>query len=110
MPLPGKMRHNIPFGVDNHERRPGAGGVGLPGGEFGVVEYGVFDVIAVYGCGERYRVCLMLKFGAVHAHGNEHIREFFFEGAQLVEHVQAVYAAQGPEVEDHDFAAKSLQV
>ena len=110
MSLPGKMRHNIPFGVDDHERGPGAGGVGLPGGEFGVVEYGVFDVVAVYGCGERYRVCLMLKFGAVHAHGDEHIREFFFEGAQLVEHVQAVNAAQGPEVENHDFAAKSLQV
>ena len=110
MPLPGKMRHNIPLRVDNHERGPGAGGVSLPGGEFGVVEYGVFDVVAVYGCGERCRVCLMLKFGAVHAHGDEHIREFFFEGAQLVEHVQAVNAAQGPEVENHDFAAKSLQV
>ena len=110
MSFPGKMRHNIPFGVDNHERRPSAGGVGLPGGEFRVVEYGVFDVVAVYGCGKRYRVCLMLEFGAVHAHGDEHIREFFFEGAQLVKHVQAVNAAQGPEVEDHDFAAKSLQV
>ena len=110
MSLTGKMRHNISFGVDNHERRPSAGGVCLPGGELGVVEYGMFDVVAVYGCGKRYRVCLMLEFGAVHAHGDEHIREFFFEGAQLVEHVQAVNAAQGPEVEDHDFAAKSLQV
>ena len=110
MSLPGKMRHNIPFGVDDHERGPGAGGVGLPGGEFRVVKYGVFDVVAVNGCGKCYRICLMLEFRTVHTHGDEHIREFFFEGAQLVEHVQAVNAAQGPEVEDHDFAAKSLQV
>ena len=67
------MRHNIPLRIDNHERGPGAGGVGLPGGELGVVEYGVFDVVAVYSCGERCRVCLMLEFGAVHTHGDEHI-------------------------------------
>ena len=66
------------------------------------------DVVAVDGCGERYGVGFVLEFGAVHADGDEYVGEFFFEGAQLVEDVQAVDAAEGPEVENNDFAAQIL--
>ena len=105
----GEVGDDVAFGVDDDEGGPCAGGVGLPGGQFGVVEYGVGDVVAVDGCGECYGVGFVFKFGAVHADGDEHVGEFFFEGAQFVEHVQAVDAAEGPEVENNDFAAQILQ-
>ena len=77
----GEMRDDVAFGVDHDEGGPCAGGVGLPGGQFGVVEYGVGDVVAVNGRGERYGVGFVLELGAVHADGDEHVGEFFFEGA-----------------------------
>ena len=104
----GEVGDDVAFGVDDDEGGPCAGGVCLPGGQFGVVEYGVGDVVAVDGCGERYGVGFVLKFGAVHTDGDEYVGEFFFEGAQFVEHVQAVDAAEGPEVENNDFAAQIL--
>jgi len=67
--------------VDDDEGGPCAGGVCLPGGQFGVVEYGVGDVVAVDGCGKRYGVCFVFEFGAVYADGDEYVGEFFFEGA-----------------------------
>ena len=77
----GEVGDDVAFGVDDDEGGPCAGGVCLPGGQFWVVEYGVGDVVAVDGCGERYGVCFVFEFGAVYAHGDEYIGEFFFEGA-----------------------------
>ena len=77
----GEVGDDVAFGVDDDEGGPCAGGVCLPGGQFGVVEYGVGDVVAVDGCGERYGVCFVFEFGAVYADGDEYVGEFFFEGA-----------------------------
>ena len=77
----GEVGDDVAFGVDDDEGGPCAGGVCLPGGQFGVVEYGVGDVVAVDGCGERYGVCFVFEFGAVDADGDEYVGEFFFEGA-----------------------------
>ena len=77
----GEVGDDVAFGVDDDEGGPCAGGVGLPGGQFGVVKYGVGDVVAVDGCGERYGVCFVFEFGAVYADGDEYVGEFFFKGA-----------------------------
>ena len=77
----GEVGDDVAFGVDDDEGGPCAGGVCLPGGQFGVVEYGVGDVVAVDGCCERYGVCFVFEFGAVYADGDEYVGEFFFEGA-----------------------------
>ena len=77
----GEVGDDVAFGVDDDEGGPCAGGVCLPGGQFGVVEYRVGDVVAVDGCGERYGVCFVLEFRAVYSDGDEYVGEFFFEGA-----------------------------
>ena len=41
VPLAGVLRDDVALRVDQHQRRPGAGGVGLPGHQLGVVEDGV---------------------------------------------------------------------
>ena len=56
--------------------------------------------------GERDRVGLVLELRGVHADGDQDVGVLVLQGAQLVEHVQAVDAAEGPEVEDHDLAAQ----
>ncbi len=110
MTLTGHGGHHVALGVDHDEGRPGAGGVGVPGLQVGVVEHGVLDAVALDRGGERLRVALVLELRGVHADDDERVAVLLLERAQLVEDVQAVDAAEGPEVEHDDLPAEALEI
>jgi hypothetical protein len=45
----------------------------------------------------------------VHADRHQHVGELFFQRPQLIQHMQAVDAAERPEIQQHDLAAQVLQ-
>ena len=63
-------------------------------------------LVAVDGGRERDRVGLVDELGRVHPDDDDLVAVRLLELAQLVEDVQAVDAAEGPEVEDDDLAAQ----
>ena len=107
--LPGVLRDDVPLGVDEHERRPRAGGVGLPGDQLGVVEHGVVDRVALDRLGQRHRVGLVHELRRVDADHDQLVGVLLLHRAQLVEDVQAVHAAEGPEIEQQEATAQVLQ-
>jgi hypothetical protein len=66
----------------------------------------VVHLVALDRRGERDRVRLVHELRGVHADDHEDVAVLLLERAQLVEDVQAVDAAERPEVEDHDLAAE----
>ena len=109
VPLAGVLRDDVALRVDEHQRRPGPGGVGLPGDELGVVEDGVLHGVPLDGLGERHRVGLVHELRRVHADDDQLLGEPLLQRPQLVDDVQAVDAAEGPEVEQHEAAAQVAQ-
>ncbi len=107
--LAGVLRDDVPLRVDQHQGRPGACGVGLPGHELGVVEHRVTHVVPLHRCGQGVRIRLVLELRRVHADHHELVGVLLLDLTQLVEHVQAVDAAEGPEVEEHEPAAQVRQ-
>ncbi len=109
MTLAGELGHDVALGIDHHQGRPGLDGVLLPGREVRVVEHRVVHAVALHRAGQRHRVGLVRELRGVHPHGHQDVGEPLLERAQLVQDVQAVDAAEGPEVEQHDLAAQSGQ-
>ena len=107
--LAGVLRDDVALRVDQHQRRPGPGGVGLPGDELGVVEDRVVHGVALDGLRQRDRVGLVHELRRVHADHDQLVGVLLLQRAQLVEDVQAVDAAEGPEVEQHEAAAQVAQ-
>jgi hypothetical protein len=106
VPLTGQLRDHVALGVDHDERRPRLHGVLLPGREVRVVEHRVVHLVALHGRGHGGRVGLVLELGRVDAHGHQDVGELLLERAQLGQDVQAVHAAEGPEVEQDHLAAQ----
>ena len=106
VPLAGQLRDDVALGVDHHERRPRLHGVLLPGRELRVVEHRVVHLVALDGRGHGGRVGLVLELGRVDADGHQDVGVLLLERAQLGQDVQAVHAAEGPEVEQDDLAAQ----
>src|SRR5690606_2772448 len=106
VPLPRHLRHDVALGVDHDERRPRARRVRGPRDELRVVEHRVVHLVPLDRRRERHGVRLVLELRRVHAHDDEHVAVLLLQLAHLVEHVQAVDAAEGPEVEDHGLAAQ----
>lgn len=61
--LTGHGRADHALGIHDHERRPSASRVGLPGQQFGIVEDRVVHGIPLDRGGERNRIGLMLELG-----------------------------------------------
>nr|WP_229230440.1 hypothetical protein [Corynebacterium cyclohexanicum] len=110
VPLPREVGHDVALGVDDHERRPRAGRVRLPREEVGIVEDRVVDVVALDGGRERHRVGLVLELGRVHPDRDEDVLVLLLERAQLVQDVEAVDAAEGPEIKEDDLPAQRRQI
>ena len=100
--LPGVLRDDVALGVDQHQRRPGPRGVGLPGGQLGVVEHRVVDAVPLHGGDQGVRVGLVDELGRVDADDDQLLGVLLLHRAQLVEDVQAVDAAERPEVEQDE--------
>ena len=109
MALTGERSGNVALGVDDHQCGPGPGGVILPGDQLRVIQDRVLDLVALHRSGQRVGVSLMLKLRRVHAHGDQHIVETLLQRTQFVQHMEAVDAAEGPEIENDDFAAQILE-
>ncbi len=106
VPLAGQLRDHVALGVDHHQRRPRPHGVLLPGREVRVVEHRVVHLVPLDGRGDGGRVGLVLELGRVDPDGHQDVGVLLLERAQLVQDVQAVHAAEGPEVEQDDLAAQ----
>jgi hypothetical protein len=86
--------------------RPGAGGVGLPGDEVGIVEDEVLDLVAFHGLIDGFDGAFELELRRVHADDDEFLGVLLLQWAQFVEDVEAVDAAERPEVEEDDLSAQ----
>jgi hypothetical protein len=106
VPLAGVLGDDVALRVDEHQRGPGASGVGLPGLEVGVVEHRVRDLVALRGRPQRVRVGLVHELRRVDAHDDELTVVLLLQRPKLVEDMQAVDAAERPEVEQDEAAAQ----
>ncbi len=105
--LAGVLRHDVPLRVDQHQGGPGPGRVGLPGHQVGVVEHGVGHLVALHRGGQGVGVGLVDELRRVHADHHELLGVLLLQRAELLQDVQAVDAAEGPEVQEQEAAAKS---
>ncbi len=106
VPLAGHGGDHVALRVDHGQGRPRLGRVLLPHVHVGVVEHRVVHAVPLDGRGQRRRVLLVLELRRVHADHDQDVAVLLFERAQLVQHVQAVDAAEGPEIEQDDLAAQ----
>ena len=104
--LPGVLRDHVSLRVDEHQRRPGTRGVGLPRHEVRVVEHRVPDAVPLDRRAHRSRVGLVLELRRVHPDHDELTVVPLLQRPQLVEDVQAVHAAEGPEVQQQEASAE----
>ena len=104
--LAGVLRDDVALRVDQHQGRPGPRGVGLPGRQLGVVEHRVVDGVALDGGDQRVRVGLVDELRRVDADDDQLLGVLLLHRAQLVEDVQAVDAAERPEVEQDEAASE----
>ncbi len=86
--------------VDDDERRPGPHGVLLPRGELRVVQHGVLDAVPLDRVDDGLVVGLVHELRRVDADDHHRVPVLLLQLPQLVEDVQAVDAAEGPEIED----------
>jgi hypothetical protein len=100
------VRDDVAGGVHDRERRPRPRGVGVPGGQLGVVEHRVVHRVALDRGRDGVRVGLVHELRRVHPDRHEDVGVALLQLAQLVDDVQAVHAREGPEVEQHDLAAQ----
>ena len=104
--LAGVLRDDVALRVDEHQGRPGSRGVGLPGHQLGVVEDRVSDVVPLDRGRQRHRIRLVLELRRVHPDHDQLVGVLLLDLPELVEDVQAVDAAERPEVEQHEAAAE----
>jgi hypothetical protein len=107
--LPGHLRDDVPLGVHDDEGRPGPGGVGLPRDQLRVVEDRVVHLVALDGRSQRLGVGLVGELRRVHPDGDQDVGVLLLERTQLVQHVQAVDAAERPEVQQDDASPQVRQ-
>jgi hypothetical protein len=101
-----RVVHDIAFGVDDDERRPRLHGVLRPGLHLRIVENRVMDLVALDRRLDRRGLPLVEELRRMHADGDQDVGELRLQRPQLVEHVEAVHTAAGPEVEQHDASAQ----
>lgn len=93
---------DVPLGVDHDQRGPGPHRVLLPGGQLRVVQDGVVHLVALHGVHDRLVLRLVHELGRVDADDHHGVAVLLLQLAQLVQDVQTVHTAEGPEVQDDD--------
>ncbi len=104
--LAGRDVDEVALGVDHAERGPGPHGVLRPGEQARVVEHGVVHLVPLHGGDDGVVLGLVGELRGVDADDHEDVGETLLERPQLVEDVEAVHAAEGPEVEQNDLPAQ----
>src|SRR5262249_53036480 len=105
-PFPGDAAIEVAVGVDQHQRGPGPDAVPVPDGVLGVIDHRVADLVAQDGLADALGVLLVGELRRVYADDDQHAGVFRFEPGEVGEGVDAVDAAQRPEVEQDDAAAQ----
>src|SRR5438132_6655076 len=90
--------------IDQVKRRPRVYAVRLPDLHIGVVDHGVTDLITQNRLADAVRIFLIIKLGRVHSDHDELIGILLFQPGQVRERVDAVDAAERPEVQKDDFS------
>ena len=106
MPFARGRADHIAARVDEHLRRPRPHGVRLPDAERRVVGDGMADAEALQRPADVVGAPLVVELGRVDADDDQHVGEPGLQALQIGQHVLAVDAAVGPEIEQHDLAAQ----
>ena len=109
LPFAGRLAEEVALRVDQDERRPGRALVGVPDLLVGVVDDRVLDLVAQDRLADRLRVLLVLELGRVDADDDELVGILLLELGQVGQDVDAVDAAERPEVEQDDLALEVLE-
>ena len=104
--LAGHRRDDVPLRVDHAQGRPGPGGVLAPRHHLRIVQHRMRHAVPLDGRRERVGILLVLELRRVHPDRHQYVAVPLLQRPQLVQHVQAVDAAERPEVQQHDLAAQ----
>ncbi len=96
--LTGVLGDDVTLRVDHHQRRPGPDGVLLPGGQRRVVQHRVVHLVPGDGVHHGLVVGLVHELRRVHPDDHHGVAVLLLQLPQLVQDVQTVDAAEGPEV------------
>src|SRR5205823_7558967 len=94
----------VALGVDQHQGGPGAYAVAPPDDPLGVVDHRVGDLVAQDGLADRFGVLLVVELGRVYADDDQDAGVLGLQLGQVRQGVDAVDAAERPEVEQDDAA------
>ena len=110
LPSPETRPYYVALGVDEHERGPGVDAVAAPDLAVGVVDDGMLDLVAEDGLADALGLLLVVELGRVDADDDEDAGILGFELGEVGERVDAVDAAEGPEVEQDDAALEIVEL
>ena len=97
-------------GADQDEGRPGPDKVVVPDFVSVVDDHRMFDVVADDRLPDIFRILFVVKFGGVHTdHQEGGFPVLSFQISQIRQDVQAIDAAVGPEVEEHDMPLQQVE-
>lgn len=106
MALAGVLGDDIALGVDDDERGPGPYGVLLPGRQFRIVEDRVVDLVPLDGVDDGLVLGLVDELRRVHPDDHQGVAVLLLQLAQLIEDMQTVHTAKGPEIQNHNASSQ----
>ncbi len=102
--------HEIAFRIDHAQAGPTVAVVGVPDFVVGVVDDRMLDFVAHNSLANAFGIVLGVELAGMDADHHDVVRIGPFQLFQFRQHVHAVDAAVGPEIEDHEFAAQGVQI
>lgn len=106
MALAGVLGDDIALGVDDDQRGPGPYGVLLPGRQLRIVEDRVVDLVPLDGVDDGLVLGLVDELRRVHPDDHQGVAVLLLQLAQLIEDMQTVHTAEGPEIQDHNTSSQ----
>ena len=98
------------FRIDDAEAGPTVDAEFVPEHMVGVVDHRVLDAVAHDRVADVLLILLGVELGRVNADHHHVVGIGLLQLLELRQHVHAVDAAVGPEIEDHELAAERLEV
>src|SRR5262249_52645573 len=104
LPLTGSHANEVAFRIDYRQCGPGATAVIIPDFHAGVVDHRMLDLITKDGLANGFSVFLIVELGGMHADHHDFFFVFLLQPGQIGQCMNAVDAAESPEIEDDDFS------
>ncbi len=99
----------VSLGIDKDQAGPGLNAEAFPDGEVGIVYYRMPNAVAQHGLGYDFGVFLFLELGRMHAYNHQVIWPGGLDFFKFGNDVHAVYAPQGPEIQEHELALELIE-